>query len=104
MAAVDQAEDPVDWFLLNAEANIEVDLTAVDALEELRRILGERGIIFAMARVKKELRDLLVSCGFVEKVGEQWIFMTLPTAVDAYLDWYVDRHGSTPPGLIRPPR
>jgi hypothetical protein len=40
----------------------------------------------------------------VEKVGEQWIFMTLPTAVDAYLDWYVDRYGSTPPGLIRPPR
>ena len=31
-------------------------------------------------------------------------FMTLPTAVDAYLDWYVDRNGSTPPGLIRPRR
>ena len=104
LAAVDQAKDPVEWFLLNAEANIEVDLTAVDALDELRRILAERGIIFAMARVKTELRDLLISGGFVEKVGEQRIFMTLPTAVDAYLDWYVDRHGSTPPGLIRPPR
>ena len=104
LAAVDEAEDPVEWFLLNAEANIEVDLTAVDALDELRRILAERGIVFAMARVKTELRDLLISGGFVEKVGEQRIFMTLPTAVDAYLDWYVDRHGSTPPGLIRPPR
>ena len=104
LAAVDQAKDPVEWFLLNAEANIEVDLTAVDALDELRRILAERGIVFAMARVKTELRDLLVSGGFVEKVGEQRIFMTLPTAIDAYLDWYVDRHGSTPPGLIRPPR
>ena len=104
LAAVDQANDPVEWFLLNAEANIEVDLTAVDALDELRRILAERGIIFAMARVKTELRDLLISGSFVEKVGEQRIFMTLPTAVDAYLDWYVDRHGSTPPGLIRPPR
>ena len=41
---------------------------------------------------------------FVDKVGDQRIFMTLPTAVDAYLDWYVDRHGSTPPGPIRPPR
>jgi SulP family sulfate permease len=104
LAAVDQAEDPVEWFLLNAEANSEVDLTAVDALDELRRILSERGIVFAMARVKNELRDLLISGGFVEKVGEQRIFMTLPTAVDAYLAWYVDRHGSTPPGLIRPPR
>ena len=38
----------------------------------------------------------------VEKVGEQRIFMTLPTAVDAYLDWYRDRHGTEPPGLQRP--
>lgn len=97
LAAVDRAPDPVEWFLLNAEANTEVDLTAVDALDELRRILDERGIVFAMARVKKELRDLLISGGFVEKVGEQRIFMTLPTAVDGYLDWYVNRHGSAPP-------
>ena len=104
LLAVDEAPEEVEWFLLNAEANIDVDLTAVDALDELRRVLAERDIIFAMARVKYELRDLLITGGFVEKVGEQRIFTTLPTAVDAYLDWYVDHHGSTPPGLIRPPR
>ena len=69
LAAVDQAPNTVEWFLLNAEANIEVDLTAVDALDELRRILAERGVVFAMARVKTELRDLLISGGFAEKVG-----------------------------------
>ena len=53
LAAVDQAQGPIEWFLLNAEANIEVDLTAVDALDDLRRILADRGIVFAMARVKK---------------------------------------------------
>jgi SulP family sulfate permease len=104
LAAVDEADAPVEWFLLNAEANVEVDLTAVDALDELRRILAERGIVFAMARVKTELRELLFSGGFVEKVGEQRIFMTLPTAVDAYLDWYIDHHGAPPEGLQRPPR
>ena len=102
LAAVDQAQGPIEWFLLNAEANIEVDLTAVDALDDLRRILADRGIVFAMARVKKELRDLLITGGFMEKVGEQRVFMTLPTAVDAYLDWYRDRHGTEPPGLQRP--
>jgi sulfate permease, SulP family len=66
--------------LLNAEANIAVDLTSVDALDELRRTSGERGIVFAMARVKTELRDLLISGGFVEKVGDERIFMTLPIA------------------------
>ena len=78
LAAVDQAQGPIEWFLLNAEANIEVDLTAVDALDDLRRTLADRGIVFAMARVKKELRDLLITGGFIEKVGEQRIFMTLP--------------------------
>ena len=104
LASVDRAEQPVEWFLLNAEANVEIDLTAVDTLEELRRTLADRGIVFAMARVKEELRELLVSGGFVEKVGEQRIFPTLPTAVDAYLDWYVEAHGSPPAGLVRPPR
>ena len=104
LAAVDEAEGPVEWFLLNAEANTEVDLTAVDALDELRRVLSERGVVFAMARVKMELRDLLVRAGFVEKVGEQRIFATLPTAVEAYAASYVDRHGSPPPGMVSPPR
>ena len=26
---------PVDWFVLNVEANVEVDITALDALEQL---------------------------------------------------------------------
>ena len=34
----------VEWFLLNAEANTEVDLTAVDALDTLRITLQEDGI------------------------------------------------------------
>ena len=59
LAVVDQAQNPVGWFLLNAEANIEVDLTAADALDELRRNVAERGIVFAMARVKKEAARLV---------------------------------------------
>ena len=38
LAAVDEADPPVEWFLLNAEANTEIDLTAADALEEVRRL------------------------------------------------------------------
>jgi hypothetical protein len=44
LASIDAADPPVDWFLLNAEANVEVDLTAVDALED-RRSLPERDIV-----------------------------------------------------------
>ncbi|WIY00462.1 sulfate permease [Amycolatopsis mongoliensis] len=75
------------WFVLNAEANVELDVTAADALDRLREELGRRGVVFAMARVKQDLRDDLVAAGLVAKVGEERIFPTLPTAVRGYRDW-----------------
>ncbi|WP_066902585.1 SulP family inorganic anion transporter [Mycolicibacterium houstonense] len=84
LAAVDEADGRVEWFVLNAEAQVDPDLTAVDALEHLRRELTARGIVFAMARVKSDLRDDLVAAGFIDRVGEDRIFPTLPTAVEAF--------------------
>lgn len=84
LAAVDSSSTPVEWFVLNAEANVEVDLTALDALDSLRAELERRGIEFAMARVKQDLRDALEAAGLLAKIGDDRIFMTLPTAVDAF--------------------
>ena len=102
-AAADGSPTPVEWFLLNAEANVEVDLTGVDALEELRRTMTERGVVFALARVKQDLREQLAAAGLVERVGEDRIFLTLPTAVQAYVDEYAARHGEPPTGPRPPP-
>lgn len=99
LAAVEHTSQPVEWFVLNAEANVEVDLTAVDTLVELRRKLQERGVVFAMARVKQDLRDDLVKAGFVGDSDTELIFATLPTAVAAYARWYEGRHGRRPTGL-----
>ena len=63
LASLDSADTPTEWFLLNAEANVQVDITAIDALEELRQELDRRGIVFAMARVKQDLRDDLQPSG-----------------------------------------
>ena len=82
MAAVDDNPVPVQWFVLNAEANnVEVDLTALDAVDQLRMDLERRGIVFAMARVTWHLREALEAAGLLTKIGESRIFMTLPTAV-----------------------
>ena len=86
MAAVNDYPGRVEWFLLNAEANVEVDLTALDALDQLRTELERRAIKFAMARVKQNLRDELKAANLLDKIGEDNIFPTLPTAVDAYND------------------
>ncbi|WP_405625640.1 sulfate permease [Streptomyces sp. NBC_00016] len=87
LAAVDGQTDPVRWFVLNTEANVEVDITALDAVDALRRELTHRGILFALARVKQDLLDDLEAYGLADTVGADRIFPTLPTAVAAYHAW-----------------
>ncbi|MEU4498556.1 sulfate permease [Streptomyces sp. NPDC023998] len=87
LASVDDQERHVSWFVLNTEANVEVDITALDAVESLRHELTRRGIVFALARVKQDLRDDLDAYGLTESVGPDRIFPTLPTAVAAYRQW-----------------
>jgi MFS superfamily sulfate permease-like transporter len=84
LAAVTDQPDPVAWFVLNAEANVEVDITALDALDELRGALDARGVVFAMARVKQDLRVQLDAYGLTAAIGPDRIFPTLPTAVAAF--------------------
>ncbi|MBL7499465.1 sulfate permease [Frankia sp. CNm7] len=86
LAAVDAMarRGPVEWFVLNMEANTEVDITGLDALEDLRTELAGRGIVVALARVKQELRDDLVAHGVAGRIGADLIFPTLPAAVAAY--------------------
>jgi SulP family sulfate permease len=103
LAAIDSSPTPTRWFLLNAEANIAVDLTAVDTLEALRQQVERRGIIFAMARVKQDLRDDLQRAGLIDRLGESRIFMTLPTAVNAYVEWSIETLGAPPDGFSAPP-
>jgi len=84
LAAVDAAQPPAQWFLLNAEANVQVDLTAVDALDALRLELDRRGVVFAVARLKSEVADDLRRAGLLERLGPDRVFATLPTAVAAF--------------------
>jgi sulfate permease, SulP family len=102
MSAVDRAEGDVEWFLLNFEANVQIDLTAIDALDDLRRELAGRGIVFALARVKFKMLTELEKAGFVEQIGRDRIFATLPTAVHAYFSAYEEKHGGPPAGVIAP--
>lgn len=86
LAAADGSDGSaaIRWSVLNAEANVEVDLTALDALEQLQEELCSRGIVFAIARVKQDLRDVLAAAGLIDRIGTNRLYPTLPTAVDAY--------------------
>ncbi|MFJ3793134.1 SulP family inorganic anion transporter [Kitasatospora sp. NPDC090091] len=95
LASVAEQPAPVRWFVLNTEANVEVDITALDSVDSLRRELADRGIVFALARVKQDLLDDLDAYGLTESVGRDRIFPTLPTAVEAYHSW--EREAGTGP-------
>ena len=86
LAAVDSHRD-VRWFLLNVEANVEVDITGLDALESLRETLAARGIQVALARVKQDLLTSLNAFGLADRIGRDRLFPTMPTALAAYEDW-----------------
>jgi sulfate permease, SulP family len=101
LAAATQPPDPVRWFVLNVEANVEVDFTALEALDALREEITRQGSVFALARVKQDLLARLQSFGLAEKIGAERLFPTLPTAVDAYEKW-AGQH-APPPSQDRGP-
>ena len=92
LLAVDQEnaarpEHPVRWFILNVEANVEVDITAADGLRDLHSDLAARGVRLALARVKTDLRIPLERAGLADLIGQDMLFPTLPVAEEAYLSW-----------------
>jgi SulP family sulfate permease len=78
---------PVRWFVLNVEANVEIDITAADGLRALHHDLADRGVRLGLARVKQDLRAPLARAGLVELIGADMLFPTLPVAEEAYLSW-----------------
>lgn len=72
------------WFLVNVEAISEVDITGLDALQELRDMCDERDVRFGLVRAKSELIEALRRHGLLTEIGEEFIFQTMPTAVVAF--------------------
>jgi high affinity sulfate transporter 1 len=82
--AIEAETTPVEWFVLNMEANVEIDITAIDMLSELRNELAAKNIVFAMARVKQDLYLELKKAGFLDTIKAEHIYPTLATAIAAF--------------------
>jgi sulfate permease, SulP family len=97
LAAAAREPGPLRWFVLNVEANVEVDYTALEAMDAVRDQITRGGAVFALARVKQDLLARLRSFGLAGKIGEDRLYPTLPTAVQAYQNW-ARQHGPRPSG------
>lgn len=84
LEAISAETSPVEWFVLNMEANVEIDITAIDILFELSVELASKNITFALARVKQDLYLELERAGFLKQITKEYIYPTLPNAIAAF--------------------
>ncbi len=82
--AIFSANPKPRWLLINMEANVEVDITGLDALEQVRDFCERAEIRLCLVRVTKEIEAELMLHGVGDKIGQEQMFPTLPTAVAAF--------------------
>lgn len=97
LLAIATAPQPVQWLLLNAEAIINLDVTAAEKLLELLRELQQRGVTLTIARAKQELIAELDRVGLVEQIGGEHFYPTLPTAIAAFQQFRQSQIADEPP-------
>ena len=89
-------DSPVRWFVLNVEANIEIDITAADGLRELARELADqRHPPGPGSREERPVRAL-DRAGVIDAIGKDMLFATLPVAEESYLRWALAHEPAQP--------
>ncbi len=75
--------------ILNMEANVELDTTALNVLEELHDTLAADGIDLWLARVKNDVLTPMQDHGVASVVGEDNMYPTMGEAVRRYRQLYL---------------
>jgi SulP family sulfate permease len=75
---------PVRWFLLDAQAITELDVTAAESLRGLFLELRQQGIALKVAHANRPLRDTLVRIGLANEMGEESFFPSVHECVNAF--------------------
>jgi high affinity sulfate transporter 1 len=72
------------WFVLDASAITQIDITAMTALGELAEELQASGLKFGLAELHAEVRDLLDRGGVLDRIGRDMIFDDLSDTLRAF--------------------
>ena len=70
--------------ILNMEANMHIDFTAAETLRGIIKRLRADGVEFGVVRLKHDLRIQLEHANLMEVIGEDMVFLTLPTAIKSF--------------------
>jgi SulP family sulfate permease len=75
---------PVRWFLVDAQAITDIDITAAEALRALNKELHQHGIALKFAHANRPLRKVLERIGFTSEIDRESIFHAVHEAAAAF--------------------
>ncbi len=75
---------PVRWFLLDAQAISDIDVTAVEALTSICEELKRQGVALKIAHANRPLRELLQRTGLTGEIGAESFFSSVHECVQAF--------------------
>jgi high affinity sulfate transporter 1 len=81
---VTQAAAPVKWFVLDAEAMVDIDTTGEEVLHQVLTWLAERGVTVALSRANQPTAALLAHYHLLELIGENRLYPTNRHAIEAF--------------------
>jgi SulP family sulfate permease len=81
---VAQSPTPVRWFLIDAQAITDIDVTAAESLRNLIEELRESGVVLKIARANRPLREILERIGVTHELGQENFFASVHKAIEAF--------------------
>jgi SulP family sulfate permease len=88
---VDEADPPVRWLIIDAQAIHDMDVTAAQRFAELHRELAEEGVDVKIADAPRPFREELAKVGLSEEIGRRDFFVSVRKAVDAFEQYCAGR-------------
>jgi MFS superfamily sulfate permease-like transporter len=82
--AISRAASPVKWFVLDAEAMVDIDTTGEQSLHQVVSRLAKRGVTFAVSRANQQTRSLLAQYHLLDLIGENRLYPTNRHAIAAF--------------------
>jgi len=81
---VTQAATPVKWFVLDAEAMVDIDTTGEEVLHQVLTSLASRGVTVALSRANQPTHALLSHYHLLELIGKNRLYPTNRHAIAAF--------------------
>ena len=81
---VTQAAAPVKWFVLDAEAMVDIDTTGEETLHQVLTMLKKRGVTFGLSRANQTTSDLLARYHLLDMIGKDRVYPTNRHAIAAF--------------------